>query len=286
MTRAASILCRLSAVAIVLGLTWVMPAFSQAAPECGGLLPPTAKLPDLVNLIPQHVHAQEAGQRHRLMFTTGFGNIGAGPMELAPAASLTDPHELVTANQNVYDAQTNSTGTLLCQRSLADAFIFHPEHNHWHLVGINGFSVHPALDSGSGGQWDTRRSVGALKESFCLLDYIKMNDDQLAGFGLTLPPREYFDCFGVHGVSVGWVDVYHHATHEQFVDITGAPAGIYYLVVNANPDRIFLEKDYANNRAWVSFRLEYNNRNNAIARVLDNSLSHGEGMLPPSKSNR
>ena len=196
----------------------LQPAVAQSAPECGGALPSGARLPDLMNIIPHHVHVQEEQKQHRIMFTTGLANVGDGPMELAPTTSLSDTHVLVGANQNFYDGQTNKSGSLLCKRSLEDVFKFHPEHNHWHLIGVNGFEVRPALDDGSGGNWNTTQIIGSLKESFCLIDFVKMDDDQLAAIGITLPRREYFDCFGVHGISTGWVDYYNHATHGQHVD--------------------------------------------------------------------
>lgn len=59
-------------------------------------------------------------------------------------------------------------------------------------VGINGFEVRAALDDGSGGNWNRKEAIGSLKEGFCLIDYVKMDDDQLAAFGITLSPREYF----------------------------------------------------------------------------------------------
>jgi len=240
-----------------------------------------------MNIVPHHIHVQEKQKKSRLMFTVGIANIGQGPTELAPAASLSDPNVLVTANQNLYSGPTNQSGPPVCKRSLADAFLFHPEHNHWHLIGVNGFEVRRAVDDGSRGNWDKKKVIGSLKESFCLIDYVKMNDDQLAMFGITLPPREYFDCTGVHGISRGWVDYYHHATHGQFVDITGAPAGLYYLVATANPLKLFLESNYENNRVWVSFRLEYNNTNNAIVTVLFNSYDQvREGLQAPSGTNR
>ena len=259
MTRNQSTASRLAALAALASSLCATPSFAQVVPECGGQLPSSVHLPDLMNIVPHHIHVQEQQKKSRLMFTVGIANVGQGPAELAPAAALNDPNVLVTANQNLYAGPTNQSGPPVCKRSLADAFIFHPEHNHWHLVGVNGFEVRPALDDGSRGSWDKKKVIGSLKESFCLIDYVKMNDDQLALFGITLPRREYFDCAGVHGISRGWVDYYHHATHGQFVDITGAPAGIYYLVVTANPLKLFLESNYENNRVWVSFRLAYNN---------------------------
>ena len=273
---------------VAAGLTATLlsnPTFAQA-PECPATLPGAARLPDLVNIVPHHVHIQEQQKRHRLMFTVGLANVGDGPLELAPTGSLEDPSVLVSADQHLYDGATAASSSIVCRRSLEDAFVFHPTHNHWHLVGINGFDVRRALDDGSGGAWDAGSAIGSVKEGFCLIDYVKMRDDQLDEFGLDLAPRTYFDCNGVHGVSLGWVDYYHHATHGQYVDVTGAPPGIYYLVVTANPDGLFIEDRYDNNRSWVSFTLRYNNSNNAIVRILFDSLGVGEGIEPPTKTNR
>lgn len=261
--------------------------YAQEPPNCGPRPPAAAKLPDLMNIVPHHIHVQEARQRHRLVFTTGLANVGAGPLELVPNVSLEPPITLVSATQYVYDSETNSGSSRVCRKSLTDAFVFHPEHRHWHLVGVNEFSIYRALDNGSAGAWTTSGSLGSLKESFCLLDYVKMNADQLSSFGIALPLREYFNCYGIHGISRGWVDYYHHSTHGQFIDITGAPAGIYYFVLEANPDGIFLERNYTNNRSWVSFRLRYVNNNNAVVELLFDSFSQlGEGLEPPSGTNR
>ena len=287
---------RVLGVASLIGLSIVFvatlaapPARTQdVIPECSGRIPAAAQLPDLMNMVPIHIHVQEQQKTSRLMFTVGLANVGDGPLELVPASELTDETVLVTANQNLYDGPTNESGTVVCKRSLDDAFVFHPAHNHWHLVGVNGFEVRRALDDGRGGNWDRKNTIGAsVKESFCLLDYVKLDENQLATFGIALPSREYFDCAGTHGISIGWIDYYHHSTHGQYVDITGAAAGRYYLVLTANPDRLFIEENYENNRAWVSFSLTYNQTNNAIATPLYDSFDQvGEGIRPPSNTNK
>ena len=198
---------------------------------------------------------------------------------LAPVVTLT------TANQLIYNGPSRSTGSPICQKSLADAFYFHPEHRHWHLKSVNRFSIYRANDAGSGGDWNTSSSLGSLKESFCLLDWVKMNEDQLQMFGITLEPSVY-NCF-FQGISRGWFDYYHHSTDGQFIDITGAPPGIYYLVLDANPDQLFLESNYENNRSWISFRLRYVKTNNAVVEPLFNSFTQvGEGLEAPSGTNR
>ena len=134
---------------IVAATVVASPARTQdVIPECSGRIPAAARLPDLMNMVPIHVHVQEQQKTSRLMFTVGLANVGDGPMELVPASSLTDETVLVTADQNLYDGPTNEFGTIVCKRSLADAFVFHPEHNHWHLVGVNRFEVRRALDDG------------------------------------------------------------------------------------------------------------------------------------------
>ena len=49
----------------------------------------------------------------------------------------------------------------------------------------------------------------------------------------------------------------------------------------------FVEENYANNRAWVSFSLTYNQTNNAIATPVYDSVDRvGEGIRPPSNTNK
>jgi hypothetical protein len=44
-----------------------------------------------------------------------------------------------------------------------------------------------------------------------------------------------------------------------------------------------IERTYNNNRAWLSFSLEYNGTNNAIATVLFNSLDQAGRRPPPTE---
>jgi hypothetical protein len=51
------------------------------------------------------------------------------------------------------------------------------------------------------------------------------------------------------------VDQYHQSLDGQDLDITGAPVGVYYLVVTMNPAGRYFELDTSNNTSWTSFRL-------------------------------
>lgn len=53
------------------------------------------------------------------------------------------------------------------------------------------------------------------------------------------------------GISVGWADVYPHATPCQWVDVTGVAPGAYTLTVTVNPDGALPDADPANN-AWTT----------------------------------
>lgn len=64
---------RIIALAALSWLVCAMPAFAQVVPECGGNLPASTRLPHLVNIVPDHVHVQEAHQKHRLMVDERIG---------------------------------------------------------------------------------------------------------------------------------------------------------------------------------------------------------------------
>ena len=50
----------------------------------------------------------------------------------------------------------------------------------------------------------------------------------------------------------------------QDLDITGLPAGIYYLTQDADPDNHWLETRDDNNRSWVKFALTRHGANPGI----------------------
>jgi Lysyl oxidase len=60
----------------------------------------------------------------------------------------------------------------------------------------------------------------------------------------------------LQGTRPGWVGQYNQAIEGQELDISGIPAGSYYLVSTANPDHTFIETDPDNNSAWTSFDLK------------------------------
>ena len=248
----------LGGVALAFGGTMALVGTSAAA--SGGLYP------DFASAVPHHFTVQKTGQEETLRFSNGVANIGAGPFQIRPESN---PVTLETIGfQEILDA----TGAIVFDQAVSK-FVFHPEHNHWHITAVALYEIRAALDNGTGGTMGGVVGGQSLKTTFCLIDWIKLEGNSNTN------GRTYFDCKpdARQGLSVGWVDQYHHALEGQEVKITHVPAGIYYLLTKANPDENFLETTTSNNSAWTSFRLSRDN--NGKAKITEISHSPCSGGL-------
>jgi hypothetical protein len=124
--------------------------------------------------------------------------------------------------------------------------------------------------------------ANSVKITFCLIDWYA-----LVGNAPT-PKREFWDCAtSYQGISVGWVDQYHHSLYGQSLDLTDVPDGDdYYFVSTANPLRAFLEKDYGNNTAWVKFGLRSQDAGNRKLEILGHSPCDSPGLCGVDAPNR
>jgi hypothetical protein len=225
--------------AITISIASVLLAAAADAHAAG-----TPLYPDIVEQI-SHLQVQNEHQREMLRFSTTHINVGEGPLQVRGGGQVAPcmiGNEVVSqcthSTQEVLDAQ----GNIVLTHPAGVAF-FHPEHNHWHQSDVALFEIR--VGSLDGPVW----SAGT-KITFCLVD----NDQTL--LVKKGSSRGYFDCNReLQGLSVGWSDDYHQSTEGQELDITGAPAGIYYLTHLADPDNHWLETDEFNNFAWVRFAL-------------------------------
>jgi hypothetical protein len=218
-----------------------------------------ARYPDIVEQI-SHLQVQNEHQREMLRFSTTHINIGDGPLQvrgggqIAPCVIDGAAYSQCTyATQEVLD----EFGSVVAANP-AGVAVFHPQHNHWHQSAVALFEVR--IGSPYGTTWATGKKI-----TFCLVD----NDQTiLVKKGSS---RAYFDCNAdLQGISVGWGDDYHQSTEGQELDITGAPAGIYYLIHLADPENHWREKDKSNNLAWVKFVLSRQSANAKLT-VLEQS---------------
>jgi hypothetical protein len=238
------------AAAVAIALAMSTGSLVDAAKKNGS----SALLPDLQTVVPQHLQIQNEHQREMLRFANGVANTGDGPWHMRPVFPLGDPSQPQEAYQDVFDASGN-----VVESRLVSQFEFHPGHNHWHIAGVAVFEVRSGSPDGP--------VVGdSVKSTACLIDWYKINDNSKT------PERVYWDCIGEsQGITVGWVDQYHHSLEGQEIDVTGAEPGKYYLVSTANPDDVFIEKDHSNNAAWVSFDLSRDSKGNAKIKIVGHS---------------
>jgi hypothetical protein len=202
-------------------------------------------LPDVVEETPQHLSIQNTRQREFLRYSTTHWNFGDGPLEIAGGGRVdacviegVAYPQCTIAQQNI----RNRDGELVATHP-AGVAIFHPEHNHWHQNAVAFFAIRSSLDG-------TEIGPAGVKTTFCLVD-VEYADKKTRG-----SERAYWECNGdLQGISVGWGDEYHHSTQGQELDITGLPAGDYYLTHDADPDNHWLETDDVGQRSWVKFRL-------------------------------
>jgi hypothetical protein len=250
---------------LVLASLLVVPAAISAFPDeeadCAG-----GNLPNLQAMVPHQLQIQNSGQRELLRLTNGIANTGDGPWHLEPLTEVTGDGGTTTAVQVVWDTlrgPSDATSQRVCEVPTT-RFEFHPAHNHWHIGSVARFGVHHADDDGTGGDVGSavvndRGESQSFKTTFCLIDWVRIDGRKKT------PDVTYWACDRTapyQGVSVGWIDQYHHSLEGQEVDLTGAPEGIYYLVVHVNNDGVFVESREDDNVAWRSFRLRRDSQGN------------------------
>ncbi|HEX5218462.1 MAG TPA: lysyl oxidase family protein [Verrucomicrobiae bacterium] len=118
-------------------------------------------------------------------------------------------------------------------------FYFASCHNHYHF---ESFAQYTLLDTNYNPViLDTNVVVGR-KMGFAIVDVARW---------LPSAPSTLKYSGNNNGIQAGWADVYTQDLDCQFIDITGVPAGEYYLQITVNPDGLFAEADLQNNTAYV-----------------------------------
>lgn len=123
----------------------------------------------------------------------------------------------------------------------AGAFVYHPGHQHIHLDEFERYrllSVNGAVVAEGG------------KVSFCLRDSIRLPGATVAG----LVVRSALDCgTRAQAINPGFGDYYGANLDDQWIDVTGVPAGRYLVEIVVDPENRLLESDESNN--LVSFEV-------------------------------
>ncbi len=131
---------------------------------------------------------------------------------------------------------------------LAGRFVFHPSHHHIHVEDWCEYRLRQVLPNDGVGPI----VVKGQKTSFCILD-LQVYDPSLPNYN---PSGQFFSCSSTtQGLSVGWMDIYDKTLDGQSIDITGVPAGTYWLESEADPNNVFLERDETNNAARIKLTI-------------------------------
>lgn len=226
------------AAAVAIALPWIL--LNPWAPARPALAASDA-LPDLgmARLEDFKIEKRPGGQR-LLRFSSVVVNVGDGPFEVRggrPDAGA----PTMTTSQRIFD----DAGGHRDVPTGAAMYFGGDGHDHWHVRDLETFEL-THLGRGS------KAGTGA-KHGFCFWDnqrYGSEGDPFYKGCGAS------GDLAVTMGLSTGWGDIYPSTLPDQYIDITGLPAGRYRLTATADADDWFTEADEANNSTWVNLQFK------------------------------
>jgi hypothetical protein len=213
--------------------------------------PPNELLPDLDQRAPSGLVVTASRGRYKLGFVSAVDNIGRGPVWLVASRPSTAVPVMRVAQRVLLDG-----GGYRAYRGAGILrYTYSPEHSHWHYQRFERYELRRSGDF----------AVVARdhKTGFCLADHYGYAASRV---GIKNPkPRFLGSCekgntralFVEQGSSVGFTDRYPANYHGQNVEITGLPAGTYWLVHVANPFGGIRELTRANDKASVLIRLSW-----------------------------
>jgi Lysyl oxidase/Bacterial pre-peptidase C-terminal domain len=209
--------------------------------------PAVSQLPDLIVLADAsqgylydwYLDSNSMPGRTLLRLSNATGNIGSGPLEIRGGSVIGADRQQVF--QRVYDTDGGYTDLQ------AGTFIYHAEHGHVHFEDFLQYNLRRVTPIDGVGEIVS----SGVKTSFCLED-TAARFQTLPGFSSN---RGYFGCGQVQGISVGWADVYRRNLEGQWIDVTGTPAGEYWLESVADPSNLIQESDETNNTTRIKINL-------------------------------
>jgi hypothetical protein len=228
----------------------VVKALLSAILVLGAAHAPQPRLPDLDQAYPRdlvvNTDTSTGTARFHIGFLSAVSNYGSGPLIVqGHRASVSTP--FMTADQIL----RNADGSTSVRRDVGRlAYVNAITHQHWHYLGFDRYELRSAKRF--------RLVVRDRKSGFCLGDRYTWE---------AKPPRQVFNtncdpdqpgALGiVEGISPGYGDDYSPIKEGQFLDVTGVPAGRYWLVHRTNVNRALLESDYSNDAASVLISLRW-----------------------------
>ena len=216
------------------------PTATPVLPTATPAFDPNLVLPDLQSLPPGDLVIETTADNRKLLrLTNSILNAGPGTLELLGV--------LNPATNKMAVTQHIATLTGAIEEHAAGEFVFHADHEHWHLENFALYEVWSLTLEG-----DLDAAVAFTdKVSYCIRDNSR---SAVAGAA----PRAIFTSCNqdLQGITAGWIDTYAYDTAGQIVDITHVLDGVYALQSTVDPDDHLWEVDDMNNAVTVYFELE------------------------------
>jgi hypothetical protein len=237
---------------------------------------PTPLLPDLIQEVPTDLNVKQVGNSFQLGFTASTANIGAGPLLITGSRPSTAVAEM-SATQTV---EMSDGSTPQVHDGVGVLRYVTGNHNHWHLLGFEHYELRKISDY----------SLVApdSKTGFCMGDTRRL--DPPPPDSPTVPMADPSNSCSLNepnvlttseGLSVGWIDDYLAYRDGQYIDITGVPSGLYYLVHRADPSGQLFEQRYDNNNSSLLLSLTWPNGMTALPKAQSRKECPGSDMCPP-----
>jgi hypothetical protein len=208
---------------------------------------PKALLPDLKILPADELYIVGSSGSKTLRFSSSFINQGEGVFEISGKEDV--ENESTIALQRI----SNTDGSIT-EREIGK-FVFHPDHEHWHIADYTVFELWKYNENGDRSELITSTN----KISFCIWDENPYDLTLKGAPQVGKYPRCDDTNSEPQGISIGWSDTYSAGTPGQELDIADVPDGDYLIRSVINPDRKILESNYENNEYTDYVNIKGNN---------------------------
>jgi hypothetical protein len=211
----------------------------------------TALLPDL-GMAPLENFSLQRRPRGGmwLRFDAIIVNVGDGPFQARGHTRQTNGELLV--DQQLLTVGEDGSPSWSSAATAYRMYWSGDGHNHWHVRDLEGYTLRNTNPSEA-----PVMRTGA-KHGFCFFDNYEYD------LALTdAPTRAVYTRCGftgadsevTMGLSIGWGDRYNASLPDQYIDISGLPAGEYTITATADVQQLFTELDETNNSTTATIRI-------------------------------
>lgn len=214
------------------------------------IVPPSAaatdRLPDLRMAPMRDFRIAVEDGRRLLRFSAIMVNAGPGHFEVRGSRSST-----ATSGMSISQVIFDSGGGSRTVPTNALANYSGDGHDHWHVQQMMSYTLWPTSAA-------TTLARGE-KVGFCFFDTTPWNLSLPGARSVSYYRQEWCGTRASlttrTGISVGWGDNYPWNFAFQWIDITGLPAGDYYVQSTVDANNLFLETNNGNNCTWYRIRI-------------------------------